>query len=87
MSKEVLLGWDGSLQPEECVVLHTGLPQVLTGPVVDHVEAQQCFPAFVLVKENGLVVKNGKKSTSQTRDTRQRTGIKSKSNSTRRAGG
>lgn len=51
MSKEVLLGRDGSLQPEERVVLHAGLPQVLTGPVVHHVETQQCFPAFVLIKE------------------------------------
>lgn len=51
MCKEVLLGWDGSLQSEECVVLHAGLPQVFTGPVVHHVETQQCFPAFVLITE------------------------------------
>lgn len=41
MSEEVLLGGDGLLQPEEGVVLHAGLPQVLAGPVVHHVEAQQ----------------------------------------------
>lgn len=38
VSKEVLLWWDWPLQPEEGVVLHTGLPQVFTGPVVHHVE-------------------------------------------------
>lgn len=52
--KEVLLGWYGSLQPEECVVLYAGLPQVLTGPVVHHVETQQCFPGFALFKEEGI---------------------------------
>lgn len=41
MSEEVFLWRDGPLQPEKGVVLHAGLPQVLTGPVVDHVEAQQ----------------------------------------------
>lgn len=48
MSEEVLLWWDGPLQPEECVVLHAGLPQVFTGPVVHHVETQQCLPGLVL---------------------------------------
>lgn len=49
MSEEVLLRWDGPLQPEEGVVLHAGLPQVLTGPVVDHVEAQQSLPGLILL--------------------------------------
>lgn len=48
--KEVLLWWDGPLQPEERVVLHTGLPQVFTGPIVHHVETQQRFPALILFK-------------------------------------
>lgn len=41
VGEEVLLRRDGPLQPEEGVVLHAGFPQVLTGPVVDHVEAEQ----------------------------------------------
>lgn len=49
MSEEVLLRWDGPLQPEEGVVLHAGLPQVLTGPVVDHVEAQQSLTGLILL--------------------------------------
>lgn len=49
MSEEVLLRWDGPLQPEERVVLHAGLPQVLTGPVVHHVKAQQSLPALILL--------------------------------------
>lgn len=48
MSKEVLLRWDGPLQPEEGVVLHAGLPQVLTGPIVHHVETQQRLPSLSL---------------------------------------
>lgn len=48
MSEEVFLWGDGPLQPEKGVVLHAGLPQVLTGPVVDHVEAQQCLPSLCL---------------------------------------
>lgn len=50
VSKEVLLWWDGPLQPEECVMLHTGLPQVFTGSIVHHVETQQCFPGLTLFK-------------------------------------
>lgn len=49
MSKEVLLRRDWPLQPEESVVLHAGLPQVLTGPVVHHVKAQQSLPGLVLL--------------------------------------
>lgn len=48
MSKEVLLWWDGPLQPEEGVVLHTGLPQVFTCPIVHHVETQQRLPGLSL---------------------------------------
>lgn len=48
MSEEVLLWWDGPLQPEEGVVLHAGLPQVFTGPVVHHVETQQRLPGLSL---------------------------------------
>ncbi len=48
MSEEVLLWWDGPLQPEEGVVLHTGLPQVFTGSVVHHVETQQRLPGLSL---------------------------------------
>lgn len=48
VSKEVLLRRDGSLQPEERMVLHTGLPQVFADPVVHHVETQQCVPGLPL---------------------------------------
>lgn len=48
VSEEVLLWWDGPLQPEEGVVLHAGLPQVFTGPIVHHVETQQRFPGLSL---------------------------------------
>lgn len=48
VSKEVLLWGDGALQPEEGVVLHAGFPQVLTSPVVDHVETQQRLPSLHL---------------------------------------
>lgn len=48
MREEVLLRWDGLLQSEEGVVLHAGLPQVLTGPIVDHVETQQRLPSLIL---------------------------------------
>lgn len=48
MSEEVFLRGDGPLQPEESVVLHAGLPQVLTSSVVDHVETQQRLPSLCL---------------------------------------
>ena len=48
VGEEVLLRRDGPVQTEEGVVLHTGLPQVLTGPVVDHVKTQQRLPCLVL---------------------------------------
>ena len=51
--EEVLLWRDGSIQPEEGVVLHTRLPQVFTGPVVHHVETQQRFPALRLCAGRG----------------------------------
>lgn len=48
VSKEVLLRGDGPLQPKEGVVLHASLPQVLTGPIVHHVETQKCLPGLIL---------------------------------------
>ena len=48
VGEEVLMGGNGPVQPEEGVVLHAGLPQVLTSPVVHHVEAQQCLPGLAL---------------------------------------
>ena len=56
MSKEVLLWWDGPLQPEEGVVLHAGFPQVFTSPIVHHVETQQRFPRLVLFTENYVII-------------------------------
>lgn len=55
VSKEVLLWWDGPLQPEEGVVFHAGFPQVFTSPIVYHVETQQRFPRFVLFTENNVI--------------------------------
>lgn len=51
MGKEVLLRRDGPLQTEKGVVLHTGLPQILTGTIVDHVKAQQSVPGLSLCPE------------------------------------
>lgn len=51
MGEEVLLRRDGSFQSEEGVVLHAGLPQVLTRSVIDHVEAQQRLPGLSLHEE------------------------------------
>lgn len=48
VGEEVLLRRDGSFKSKEGVVLHTGLPQVLTGPVVHHVETQQRLPGLCL---------------------------------------
>lgn len=51
VSEEVFLRRYGPLQPEKSVVFHAGLPQVLTRPVVDHIEAQQGLPGFRLHAE------------------------------------
>lgn len=54
MGEKVLLWWYRPLQSEEGVVLDTGLPQVLAGSIVDHVETQQHLPRLCLcaVSEN-----------------------------------
>lgn len=49
MAEEILLGRHRPVQPEEGVVLHAGLPQVLASTVADHVESQQCFSHLMLV--------------------------------------
>lgn len=56
--KEVLLWRNGPIQPEKGVVFNTGLPEILTGSVVDHVETEQCISCLELqAKKEGRILR------------------------------